>query len=219
MIDQNHPILDMGAGTGSLLIPLTKHGYQVEGYEPYNGMRELAIKKARDQQINIVLTDGSFQTLSIKNKYQLIFAMHGSMSYLGDIEEWTDAFERVYDALMPGGFFLIDLINFPSIIKYYDHPEPVELKFQDFIATAFVQHEVELANDTWVNRTVAFIETEGSIKQLNDHHKMAIVTLRELKIHAKITNLQFHFSLQAYEDRPDNRKQGSRLIAIFKKEQ
>ena len=44
-ISKNNPndtILDLGYGTGRLLIPLSKAGYSIEGIEPFEKMSELA---------------------------------------------------------------------------------------------------------------------------------------------------------------------------------
>ncbi|MHA2254002.1 MAG: class I SAM-dependent methyltransferase [Candidatus Kariarchaeaceae archaeon] len=216
-IDKNHRILDLGAGTGSLLIPLQRKGYSIEGIEPFEGMRKEAIRKATLLKIPISIRDGSFQSFTHQPNFQLIFAMNGSLNYVLSIEELQDAFRRMFDALLDGGYCLIDIMNFHSIIKLYDHPEPQEFSFPEFNVTAFVQHKIDLDNDMWIHNTTAFIDKEGEQQKIKDIHKMAMISLRELKLHAKSAGFKFWFSLQAYQDRPEQRKSGSRIIAVFRK--
>ncbi|MHA2170430.1 MAG: class I SAM-dependent DNA methyltransferase [Candidatus Kariarchaeaceae archaeon] len=216
-IDKNQRILDMGAGTGSLLIPLQQKGYSIEGIEPFEGMRKEAIRKATLLNVPISIRDGSFQSFIDQPKFQLIFAMNGSLSYVLSIEEVQDAFLRLYDALLDGGYCLIDIMSFHSIIKLYDHPEPQEFSFPEFNVTAFIQHKIDLDNDVWIHTTTAFIDKEGEQQKVKDIHKMSMISLRELKLHAKSAGFKFWFSLQSYQDRPEQRKSGSRILAVFQK--
>ena len=113
-----HLILDMGSGTGRILIPLTQQGYQIQGMEPYEGMIRIARKKAHEVNTEIKVTQGSFQTLEASEKFQFIFGLDGTMAYLLSSEEYVHAFKNIYNALRPGGLFLVDLMNFYGLIKH-----------------------------------------------------------------------------------------------------
>ena len=78
--DRNKSILDMGCGTGRLLIPLTHQGYSILGMDPYSAMIERATKKAEEKNIEIKIEKGSFQKLEKKESFDLILSINGSMA-------------------------------------------------------------------------------------------------------------------------------------------
>ena len=212
-----HKILDMGAGTGRLLIPLTQEGYQIEGHEPFQGMIEQALIKAGESNMEIQIHVGSYQTLSESEKYQLIFGINGTMAYLTKISELEDAFMRIHNALVPGGYFLVDIMNFYSLIKNYKYPEIEELQYGDWKGAALIKHEIDRDGDIWVHKLLLYIEEEGKLKRFEDVHHLGMINMRELKLYARNAGLEFKFNLQSHEDRPDDRKSGNRLIVIFRK--
>ena len=217
-----HTILDMGSGTGRTLIPLTQQGYTIEGMEPFEGMNEIAYKKAKQVDTSITLTQGSYQTLSANEKYQLIFGLNGTMAYLLSSEDFILAFQNIYNALRPGGLFLVDLMNFYGLIKKYKSPEPQEIDIDGKKALLVISHEIDLDRTTWTHHSrILFssdqINQEQNIVIHEDIHELSMINLRELQFYAKSVGFEYIESFQSYEDRPEARKEGMRLIVVFQK--
>ena len=180
-------------------------------------MIEQALTKAKESNTEIQIQVGSYQTLSEQEKYQLIFGVNGTMAYLTKSSELEDAFIRIHDALVLGGYFLVDIMNFYSLIKFYKYPEIEELKYDDWRGVALIKHEIDRDLDVWIHKLLLYIEEDGKLKRFEDVHHLGMINLRELKLYARNAGLEFIFNLQSPEDRPDDRKKGNRLIAIFKK--
>ncbi len=217
---ENHDqlILDMGAGTGRLLIPLTQKGYSIIGYEPFENLIKQAKLKSSKQGVDIDINMGSFQTLDDNSRFYLIFGINSTMAYLGEIEEWQDAFNRIFQSLIPGGYFLLDLMNFFALIKNYRSPELVEFDHDEYRGNFMINHQVDLENSKWIHDMVVFLEDETKhITRINDKHELTMVNLRELQIYAKNSGLKFKYYLNSFEDRLDDRKQGMRMILLFQK--
>ncbi len=212
----------MGSGTGRTLIPLTQQGYTIEGMEPYEGMINVAHKKAKQVNTKINVIQGSYQTLSVLEKYKMIFGINGSMAYLLSSEEFVLAFKNIYKALQPGGFFLVDLMNFYGIIKIYKPPEPQEIEIDGKKALLVVSFNIDLNRTTWTHHArILFVTDEQDEKKEillhEDIHKLVMINLRELQFYAQLADLNFVENFQSFEDRPNDRKSGPRLIAVFQK--
>ncbi|PWI48089.1 hypothetical protein CEE45_08675 [Candidatus Heimdallarchaeota archaeon B3_Heim] len=215
-------ILDMGSGTGRTLIPLTQQGYAVEGMEPFEGMIKIAHKKAKQVNTRITVTQGSYQSLSGSDKYQLIFGINGSMAYLLSSDEFSLAFRNIFRALRPGGIFLVDLMNFYGLIKSYKPPEPQNIEIDGKKALYVLSFKIDLNRTTWTHHARIILsgdEKDDKKKTLlyEDIHELSMINLRELQFYAKLAGLNFIENFQSYEDRPYDRKSGIRIIAVFQK--
>jgi 2-polyprenyl-3-methyl-5-hydroxy-6-metoxy-1,4-benzoquinol methylase len=113
-INNENDILDMGSGTGTLLIPLVKEGYNIQGVEPFDPMLNRAREKAEEAAVEINIRKGSFETLDDSEEYDLITAINGPLHYV-EPENLHDVMKRVSTALKPGGRCVFDIINFHSI--------------------------------------------------------------------------------------------------------
>lgn len=217
-----HMILDMGSGTGRTLIPLTQQGYMIEGMEPFEGMIKASHKKAKQVNTKISVKIGSYQSLSALNEYQLIFGLNDSMAYLLSSDEFLLAFRNIYAALRPGGLFLADMVNFYGLIKNYKYPEPRKLEIGGKKALLVLSHTIDLNRTTWIHHMRILLEEDKSDKKETvilheDIHELVMINLREIQFYAKMAGLEFVENFQSYEDRPNDRKPGIRLIAVFQK--
>ena len=216
-LDKSSPILDMGSGTGRLLLPLTKEGYNVQGMEPYQGMNDIAKNKAKNQEIEVKVENGSFQTLNNEEKYSLIYSINGTMAYLKDINEYEESFSNVARALKPDGFFIVDLMNFFSLIKNYKYPEIQNLVFDKKKILALTNHEVDYENEMWIHKSSIFIQQEDSWNKVDDVHRLNMVNRKELILYGQGAGLEVINIFNSINDRPEIRKGGNRNILVFQK--
>jgi hypothetical protein len=185
-------------------------------------MINVAHKKATQVNTKIKVIQGSYQTLSADEKYKMIFGIEGSMAYLLSSEEFILAFKNIYKALQPEGFFLVDLMNFYGIIKNYKPSEPQEIEIDGKKALLVVSYNIDLNRTTWTHHArILFVADEQDEKKEillhEDIHELVMINLRELKFYAKIAGLNLIENFQSFEDRPNDRKSGPRLIAVFQK--
>ena len=135
-------IVDFGAGTGRLSIPLAEKGYEVTAVEPCEAMLEqLEKKKERHEGLNSLNTIRSTMQ-EFKNpkneKYDLALCVFTVVSYLLDEESLRKALSVAYDVLKPGGGLFLDI------------PHRVVFNSYRF-------------NNNTVNRRVTVTNTEGDI--------------------------------------------------------
>ena len=109
------PILELGCGTGRLLIPLASAGYQVTGLDNAWSMlaraqRRLAVEPGSvRQRIQLVAADMSAFALS-PERYRLGLIPYNTLLHLDPAAAVTTC-RAVARHLAPGGLFFLDLAN------------------------------------------------------------------------------------------------------------
>jgi SAM-dependent methyltransferase len=97
------PALDIGCGSGRLLLPLLGAGLDVEGVEPSADMLALCRGRAAARGLRPVLHQQTLQTLALPRRYRTIFVACGTLHLVVDRAEVADALRRLRAHLRPGG--------------------------------------------------------------------------------------------------------------------
>ena len=105
---EKHPsgrAIDLGCGTGTNVITLTQHGWQVSGVDFAPRAIKIARRKAKSAKINADLQVGDVTKLrGIDGKFDLALDM-GCFHNLGDKK--SDYLNRLSEILAPNGFWLL----------------------------------------------------------------------------------------------------------------
>ena len=101
------PALEVGCGTGRLLIPYLRAGLEVEGVDASADMLDICRKKAQEHGLSPVLYEQYMQELDLPRKYMTIFIPAGTFMILAEREEAMEALRRFHAHLEPGGQVLI----------------------------------------------------------------------------------------------------------------
>jgi len=108
------PVLELGCGTGKVLIPIARSGVEVWGLDLSEGMLDVAKKKIQllDKEVasRITLLKGDMRNFSIPKKFNLITVPFCSFQLLTTIEDQKKTLRCVHHHLTKKGLFIIDLI-------------------------------------------------------------------------------------------------------------
>jgi SAM-dependent methyltransferase len=99
--------LDVGCGTGRLLLRYLAAGLAVEGLDSSADMLALCREKAGAQGLKPTLYHQSMHTMDLPRKYRTIFVPCGTFVLLIDRDEAWEALRRMRDHLEPGGTLLL----------------------------------------------------------------------------------------------------------------
>jgi SAM-dependent methyltransferase len=101
------PALDLGCGTGRLLLPLLQAGLDVDGCDYSADMLALCRERARRVGLSPVLYEQAMHALDLPRRYRTIFAC-GVIGLGGERRLTLQAMLRCHEHLRPGGTFAFD---------------------------------------------------------------------------------------------------------------
>lgn len=116
------PLLDLGGGAGRLAVLLEQAGYQVDLLDLSPNMLQLAQAHADQAGVSPRLLEGDMRDFSDwSTQYPIITSFADSLNYLPNLDDLEDAFQQVFDHLMPNGIFLFDVITPYQVNVGYDN--------------------------------------------------------------------------------------------------
>lgn len=108
------PILELGSGTGRVLLPLAAAGHTITGVDISPALTTLAEEKLRrnglESRVRLVTDD--LRTFELPQKsFAFAFCTSNTLMHLADANEQLAALRNAARHLRPGGRLLIDLFN------------------------------------------------------------------------------------------------------------
>lgn len=101
--------LEIGSGTGRVLIPMLQDGMKIEAIEPNIDMTTLCIKKAKTLNLEPVIYKQNLQDLNLNKKYKTIFMPLYAFQHILNENEALIALQKVYEHLQDDGQVLISI--------------------------------------------------------------------------------------------------------------
>jgi ubiquinone/menaquinone biosynthesis C-methylase UbiE len=82
-INAGFPVLEIGCGTGRIMIPTAEAGISITGLDRAPSMLEIARRKIsildKDTQSRIKLVEGDMRDFSLKDKFNIISALYSPL--------------------------------------------------------------------------------------------------------------------------------------------
>jgi SAM-dependent methyltransferase len=100
--------LELGVGTGRVALPLSQRGIPVHGIDLSPAM--LAQLRAKPGGQGIEVTLGDFAATRLPGAFQLAYLVYNTLSNLTTQDEQVRCFQNVAAHLVPGGFFVVELL-------------------------------------------------------------------------------------------------------------
>ena len=101
------PALDLGCGTGRLLIPLLQAGLDVDGCDYSKDMLAHCTARTEKEGLSTHLYTQAMHELDLPRRYRTIFAC-GALGLGGEQKLALRTMQRCYDHLRPGGILVFD---------------------------------------------------------------------------------------------------------------
>ena len=110
--ERGGPILDLGCGTGRLMVPLLRAGHVVVGVDRAPAMLARATARLRRLAPHIrrraLLLRGDLRRLPVRRQFRFAVAAFHTVQHLATDRELTRFFAGVARTLLPGGWFAFD---------------------------------------------------------------------------------------------------------------
>ena len=130
--EMDGPVLELGCGTGRLLLPLAATGLPVTGVD----ISPALLGRARDKLATIAngeqvqLVEGDLRELALSQRdFAFAFCTSNTLMHLADAADQLATLERAAAHLRPGGLLLIDLFQ-PDVARWLEVHGVMELADQ-----------------------------------------------------------------------------------------
>ncbi|MBI5274626.1 MAG: class I SAM-dependent methyltransferase [Chlamydiales bacterium] len=101
------PILEAMCGSGRLLVPLLRLGFEIDGLDNSAEMLESCKKRCLSENLKVSLFNQQIESSSLK-KYALIFIAVGSFQLITDRAEALKVLRILHSHLQPDGSLILD---------------------------------------------------------------------------------------------------------------
>ena len=117
------PVLDVGCGTGRILLDFTQQGFDIDGVDNSPDMLALLHQKAEKINLHPTVYQQEMTELSLPRKYQTILVPSSSFQLLLDEKLPPIAMDCFYEGLLPGGILTMPFMTL------WNEGEPLENEF------------------------------------------------------------------------------------------
>jgi ubiquinone/menaquinone biosynthesis C-methylase UbiE len=114
------PVLDVGCGTGRLLLDYLADGINIDGVDNSPEMLARCREKATAIGLSPTLYEQTMQTLDLPRRYRTILVPSSSFQLLTDPADAAEAMQRFWRHLEPGGTLAM------SLMALWQEGEPIE---------------------------------------------------------------------------------------------
>jgi len=108
------PALEVGSGTGRLLIPLLTQGHSIEGLEPSAEMTTLCLEKARMRELQPLIRKGSLPDVALPRIYRIIIVPSGTFQCVNR-RDAPRALATLRSALVSEGVLVLAMADRPRL--------------------------------------------------------------------------------------------------------
>lgn len=109
---EGQPVLDVGCGSGRLLLDFAQQGIDIDGVDNSPDLLEIAHARAAELGVSPATWLQPMQELDLPRRYQVILVPSSSFQLLTDIAVARRAIGRFYDHLQPGGVLAMSFMHF-----------------------------------------------------------------------------------------------------------
>ena len=117
--DAGSPVLEVGCGTGRVLLPTTRAGVTITGLDLSEYMldvcRTALEKETKEVQERVTLVQGDMRDFDLGVTFSLATIPFRPFQHLLTVEEQISCLATIHQHLKPGGRLILDLFN-PSLI-------------------------------------------------------------------------------------------------------
>ncbi len=205
--DKAEEILDLGCGTGEVLIRLCDK-YRISGVDLSEEMLSVAQKKIEIKGKSIQLYKQDMRELECGQEYDAVISLFDTVNHLKSLSDLEKTFFAVNKNLKDGGIYIFDVVTRQLMDDMFEGGSFVDERDDLFIVW---EHEVDEEGLDYVY-TNFFIESkDGMYERISEEYVKKIFTHDEIRSCADRAG----FSIEVVEE--NDVLAGSRVFYVLKK--
>lgn len=131
--NQGGAVLELGCGTGRVLLPIARAGVDVVGLDLSEAMLDLCREKlnaeSSEVQAHVQLMQADMTDFELDRQFMLAVLPFRPFQHLIEVDQQVDCLTRVFSHLSPGGRLILDLFN-PDLARLTDDSYLTELEVE-----------------------------------------------------------------------------------------
>ena len=123
-LETGGPLLELGCGTGRVLLPVARAGIEITGLDLSKGMLHVLKRRLTEErpevQARVRLVEGDMRSFDLGQQFALVTIPFRPFQHLTTIEDEITCLATIRRHLRPGGLLVLDLFN-PSMPALTDN--------------------------------------------------------------------------------------------------
>lgn len=190
-VESDGGILDVGCGTGRVLIHLAQAGHAVQGIDSSRAMLDRLAHKLQlmpHLQKLIRYVEADVLCHNERQRFRLILLTYNALMHFEQQAQQLALLRRLHGWLAVGGRLVLDL---PNAGPVFATPDSDALIFERSFVEPQSGHLVMLQSVSWLNRTTQVLHVDwiydeidgaGAVKRLTAPHRLRYFFLPELRL-------------------------------------
>jgi SAM-dependent methyltransferase len=186
------PVLEVGCGTGRVLLPCARAGATMVGVDVSPAMlqvcRDKLARESAEVRARVKLVEADMRTLDLSRTFELVVLPFRSFQHLLNVDDQRTALAALRRHVSPGGRLVLDLFN-PSLPLLAD---------ERWLSTPLVEPAVVLADGRRMVRSLAIVGRDyfNQIQQVEMAHTITWPDGREER-QTEVVPLRYLFRFEA----------------------
>ena len=217
------PILEIGCGTGRVLIPIAKMGIEIDGVDLSDSMLSVLREKLIIGNFKSRIQQGDMRSFKLGRKYKLITIPFRSLQHMITADDKLSALQRIKEHLAPEGRLIFDVAspNYESLTsgfgQEYLDSEWRSLSEGGKTVRMFFRRDGYRKIDQVMLGTLLFRVYEGEhiIREEEQSLEMHFFSLPELEGYFRASGLRIEQSFGSYDLKPLD-ENASQMVFVLK---
>jgi SAM-dependent methyltransferase len=174
-------VLDVGCGTGSHSLILSKRGYYVVGIDISERMIEEARNKAREQKVKVEFCVQDMRKIRLNKKFDCAICMFGGFGYNITYEDLDNVFSYLRKHLEDSGLFIFEFWSVGGL-KPSPHQSWIKVQDKDLVLYRLSESNFDPQTNVLAIK-FHFIETQQNkpAQTFEEAHRIRCFTLAEMR--------------------------------------
>lgn len=156
------PVLDVGCGTGRLLLDYLLQGIDIDGVDNSPEMLVLCRQKAKTLGISPVLHEQYLESLTLPRQYRTILIPSSTFQLVIEPDRVRESLRRLYDHLLPGGALAA------SVMTIWKTGDPLYSEWEKTAERASDGAKLRRVSRSWYNPESELEDTEDLYQLIVD---------------------------------------------------